>query len=160
MTHNFIFVLKVQMEPKVWSKVQIEPLTPPLNIKYLCESRSFFIRHKKDSYPVKKAFKVIKEISKDLLLSSYEGNLSVVDGTFRLETSELKFFLASEGYETNIEDLSVDQILETALTKYFEHIYVITSIKPASNCEACRLKEGGQASHMEEGGCLYREKSL
>lgn len=69
-----------------------------------------------------------------------------------------KIFLRSYGHDTDVGDVTLDAIADTALYFHFDQIYTI-KIESASSCEACRLNEPGQKAHMYEGGCMYNPES-
>lgn len=135
------------MDKIIWSKISIEPFLPPIHLKKYCKTEHFFVSYAAGEDPKEKIFQMIREISKNRLLQSYDGE--------ELSIPSLQHFLQIHGFQTFIEDETIDGVLETALRFHFEHIYRIVSVEEASSCEACRLQEPGQLPHMQEGGCVY-----
>lgn len=137
-----------------WFKVFIEPHFPPLCISNYCGAESFFVRCSEGKFPTDKAVKYIRQLCKNNLFDAFYKQ----GGSWR-ETPDnveaLKTFLVRHGHDTDIEDITLDNVADTGLYFHFEQIYKIVSIENASSCEACRLQEGGQDAHMEYGGCLY-----
>lgn len=136
----------------VWSKIRVRPYLPPLWLKEYCRPFVFFVMHEEKGGPRDEATKRIREICKNIIISIYGGNIEDLDA--------LKTFLSLRGHDTNIEDTTLDDIINTALYFQFDQIYEIIHIERASNCEACRLEEPGQLAHMSLGGCLYSSDEI
>lgn len=132
----------------VWYKVWINPYLPPLWLKDRCVPTSFFLETSaSESCFVSKVKEMIKKICRTMVLTAYPGAIDNLDG--------LKAFLRSKGHSTSVEDMTVDDVINTALCFQYDQIYEIISIVRTSNCEACRYEVSGQLPHMKPGGCLY-----
>ncbi len=117
--------------------------------------RDFFVKVKRSESAVnqkahQKALKMIKEICQDKLVEAFVR----LYGISNLDETLFQTFLRKYKFETNDEDLTLQQIIDTALFQKWEQFYMFT-IETAPSCEACRHHESGQKEHMEPGGCLY-----
>lgn len=152
-----------------WFKVCIEPRSPPQCMLNFCKSTFFFVRisraenneilcssadvRSNSEKCIQKALKRIKDVCATNLLDSF---CSQDKCKYKANEMEFKDFLTRNGFHTNIEDDTFDDIIDTALLERYQDMYNIISIEQTSNCEACRLEEPGQRAHMITGGCLYQ----
>lgn len=135
-----------------WFRISIVPLYPPLCLRGVCCSETFFIRSLSlENPPIENS---IKRLVMDKLLDLFRKEENY---PLKLNVENFRSFLHRSNLKVNIEDTTIADLVTTAISPILGQIYAIKLLERASDCEACRLELSGQESHMAEGGCLYKK---